>query len=104
MHPGDPITDRPNATNDHTPTRPDARQRLQTLSRRELQVLELLATGASAKAIADQLGIKPTTVKQHLRNIYLKLGAGNRVQATRWYLLARPDRVAKDLPAPPSRF
>lgn len=83
------------------PTSPDAQQRLQALSRRELEVLELLATGAAAKAIADQLGIKPTTVRQHLRNLYLKLGASNRVQATRWYLLAHPDRAAVDLPETP---
>ena len=54
-------------------------------------MLGLLATGATAQAIADQLQNKPATVKQHLRNLYLKLGAANRVQATRCYLLARVD-------------
>jgi DNA-binding CsgD family transcriptional regulator len=52
-------------------------------------VLALLTTGATAQMIADQLLIKPATVKSHLRSVYRKIGVANRVQATRCYLLCR---------------
>lgn len=55
-------------------------QRMQ-LSARELDVLHLLAGGMSNQAIADTLIIGINTVKMHLRNIYAKLDAHNRVQA-----------------------
>ena len=57
-------------------------------------MLALLSTGASAHAIADQPAITRPTVKQHLRNLYRKLGATNRVQATRCDLLTQPDPPA----------
>jgi DNA-binding NarL/FixJ family response regulator len=65
-----------------------AQDRVQTLSPRQRQVLELVATGASANAIAEQLAINPSTVKHHLSFAYHKLGVSNRVEATRVYLLA----------------
>lgn len=51
------------------------------LTARQLAVLELLATGATNKVIARQLGISPATVKNHVDSIFEKMGAGNRVQA-----------------------
>lgn len=69
--------------------RNDAEQRLRALSPRELEVLALLTTGATAQVIADQLLIKPATVKSHLRSVYRKLRVANRVQAARCYLLCR---------------
>lgn len=53
-------------------------------------MLVLLSTGASAQAIGDQLEIKLPTVKRHLENTYRKLGAGNRIDAVRHYLLSEP--------------
>jgi len=44
-------------------------------------VLRLLATGASNKEIAQNLGISPATVKNHLDAIFEKMGASNRLQA-----------------------
>ena len=67
---------------------------LRGLTARELEVLALLSTGASAQAIADQLAITRPTVKRHLHNLYRKLGATNRVQATRCYLLAQSEPPA----------
>jgi DNA-binding NarL/FixJ family response regulator len=48
------------------------------LTARELQVLQLLAEGASNKAIARQLGITPNTAKFHVAAIAGKLGASGR--------------------------
>jgi DNA-binding NarL/FixJ family response regulator len=52
-----------------------------TLSRRELEVLELLAEGKSNKAIGQVLTISEETVKTHLKRLYDKLGAADRAQA-----------------------
>ncbi len=53
------------------------------LSERELQVLQLLARGASNQEIAQQLVIVVDTVKRHVSNIFSKLGVQNRIQAVR---------------------
>lgn len=51
------------------------------LTTRQMTVLQLLATGASNKVIAQQMGISPATVKNHLDAIFAKMGAANRLQA-----------------------
>jgi len=51
------------------------------LSAREVELLELLATGMSNKAISKQLFISEATVKTHLVHIYDKLGVDNRTAA-----------------------
>ena len=51
------------------------------LTTRELEVLALLPTGATASAIGSILFLSEATVKTHLANIYRKLGAANRAQA-----------------------
>jgi LuxR family maltose regulon positive regulatory protein len=53
------------------------------LSKRELEVLQLLAQGASNHEIAQQLVIAYETVKRHVSHIFSKLGVTNRVQAVR---------------------
>jgi len=52
-----------------------------TLTRREAEVLRLIATGLSNQDIAAALVISLETVKTHVGNIFGKLGAGNRSQA-----------------------
>jgi DNA-binding NarL/FixJ family response regulator len=47
------------------------------LSHRELEVLDLLASGLQKKDIADQLSISITTVADHVRRIYIKLKVPN---------------------------
>lgn len=51
------------------------------LSTREHDVLLLLADGANAAAIGQQLYMSESTVKSHIARIYQKLGAQNRAQA-----------------------
>jgi DNA-binding NarL/FixJ family response regulator len=51
------------------------------LTSRELEVLSLLPTGATAVAIGGILFLTEATIKTHLASIYLKLGAANRAQA-----------------------
>ena len=53
------------------------------LTRRELEVLEVLAEGLSNRAIASRLGISEHTVKFHVASIFAKLGAENRTDAVR---------------------
>ena len=55
----------------------------ESLTPREVQVLELLAEGLPNKAIADRLGISDQTVKFHIASISGKLGAANRTDAVR---------------------
>lgn len=54
------------------------------LTRREKEVLKLVATGASNEEIASSLAISFHTVKTHLTNIFKKLNLPNRLQASLW--------------------
>ena len=51
------------------------------LSRRESEILQSVAYGATTKEVARDLGISPHTVKTHLERIFEKLGANDRAQA-----------------------
>lgn len=56
------------------------------LTRREVEVLQLMARGASNADIARELVVSEGTVKFHVKNILRKLRASNRAQATSRYL------------------
>jgi ATP/maltotriose-dependent transcriptional regulator MalT len=53
----------------------------ETLSPREVEVLRLVADGATNQAAARQLLISETTIKTHLLHIYTKLGVRDRASA-----------------------
>ena len=52
------------------------------LSNRELEVLRLLATGKTNRAIADELVLAVRTVDRHVSNVFTKLGVSSRAAAT----------------------
>jgi len=54
------------------------------LSRREVEVLRLVADGRTSGEIATQLFISPRTAEHHVQNIYTKIGVSSRAAATRW--------------------
>lgn len=68
------------------------------LTRREVELLELLATGLSNRAMAQRVFISEATVKTHLVHIYGKLGVDNRTaaiaEATRRRIIRSPGQQA----------
>lgn len=62
------------ADSTHTPS-------IDALSARELEILQLVAAGASNRDVADQLIVTLGTVKKHLNNIFSKLQVESRTQA-----------------------
>ena len=56
----------------------------QQLTRRELEILRLVAAGASNGRIARQLWVTEQTIKFHLSNVYRKLGVANRTEASHY--------------------
>jgi len=69
-----------------------ARARVHGLNETELSVLSNLVRGLSDREIAANLHLSEATVKKHLRQIYVKLGARNRAQAA---LLAVQNRLVQ---------
>ena len=54
------------------------------LTRRELEILQLVSEGRSNRQVGQLLWVTDQTVKFHLANIYRKLGVGSRYDAARW--------------------
>lgn len=55
------------------------------LTQRERQILSLSAEGKMIKEMAAILHISEKTIKNHLSNIFLKLGVRSRIEAISWY-------------------
>jgi DNA-binding NarL/FixJ family response regulator len=51
------------------------------LTRRELEILRLLAGGANTKALAERLHVSGATIRNHVQNIFAKLGVHSRLEA-----------------------
>ena len=56
-------------------------ERLEQLSKREIEVLKLVAVGMFNKEIGVELGIRERTVKNHLSSIFKKIDSSDRTQA-----------------------
>ena len=54
------------------------------LTRREVEVLQLVSSGMTNRAVAHALWVTSETVKFHLSNVYRKLGVGSRAEASEW--------------------
>jgi NarL family two-component system response regulator LiaR len=63
---------------------PDVDTDARGLTRRELEILRLVAEGHSNAQLAKMLWVTEQTVKFHLSNIYRKLDVANRTEASRW--------------------
>jgi DNA-binding CsgD family transcriptional regulator len=77
------------------------------LTRREREVVKLLATGASNAQIAQELFVTEATVKSHLVNVFTKLGVDSRARAIRVAEDRGPGlspRLVQDAPGPRRRL
>jgi DNA-binding CsgD family transcriptional regulator len=54
------------------------------LSEREIEIIELVATGLTNQEVAEKLMISKRTVDNHVSNIFTKTGAKNRVALLNW--------------------
>jgi PAS domain S-box-containing protein len=63
----------------HAPSAPP--DEATVLTRRELEVLRLMAGGANTKVLAERLHVSPATVRNHAQNIFAKLGVHSRLEA-----------------------
>jgi DNA-binding NarL/FixJ family response regulator len=92
-HDGHPSRDPPGAERPHD--RADIAEVLATpacpagLTRREVEVLRLIAAGRSNREIAAALYLSPRTAERHVANIYLKIGAHSKAEATAYALRHR---------------
>ncbi len=62
-------------------SRDDAKRESLSITRRELEILELIAQGLSNREIAEKLYVSENTVKTHSSRVFDKLGAKRRTQA-----------------------
>lgn len=76
---------------------PEETDRLALLTKREMELLDLVSMSLKNDEIAERLFISTKTVKTHIRNIFEKLGSRNRVDATLLYIGAskRQRQVAR---------
>jgi DNA-binding NarL/FixJ family response regulator len=56
-----------------------------TLTPQELRVVCRLAEGANVRSIADDLCVKPATIRQYLKQLYCKAGVGSQSELVAWY-------------------
>ncbi len=52
-----------------------------SLTRREIEILRLMTSGANTRMMAERLHVSPTTVRNHVQNIFGKLGVHSRLEA-----------------------
>ena len=60
---------------------PVAEDPVDRLTRREVEILRLMVSGATNRALAERLHISPATIRNHTHHIFEKLGVHNRLAA-----------------------
>ena len=77
-----------------------ATQTQRVLSKREREIMDLLAQGLTGEQVAERLFLSPETIKTHIRNAMNKLEANTRVHAIaialREGFISAPDRLVSD--------
>jgi len=68
------------------------------LTPRERECAQLLAGGLSNFEIGKKLGISPSTVRSHLRNVFMRLGAKNRTHAA-VIMQRKPSLIPRAVPS-----
>ena len=71
---------------------------LSDLTSREIEILQLVLTGLTNKAIAAELYVCEKTVEFHLDHIYTKIGARTRVMAGIWALQHGIEAETREIP------
>ena len=71
------------------------RERVERLTRRETEILQLMADGYNPEQISTQLGMSPHTLRTHVQNVLTKLGVHSKMEA-----LAYAIRYGKVRPTP----
>ncbi|TJZ79602.1 LuxR family transcriptional regulator [Rhodococcus oryzae] len=74
------------ALGERRPAGPRAVEEAVSLTRREMQVAELVAQGLTNRAIAEKLVISPRTAQGHVERVLAKLAFTSRTQIAAWYL------------------
>ncbi len=69
---------------------------LSSLTKREYEILQLVAEGHSNGELARMLWVTEQTIKFHLSNIYRKLEVSNRTEASRWVQPANPPSTGRE--------
>ena len=82
----------------HRKEQDEAMRRLSRLTRREREVLALLADGAGNDRIAENLVISPQTARTHVQNLITKLGVHSRLEAA---MFAAHNDIVHDLDPEP---
>ena len=54
------------------------------LTKREIEILRLMAAGANTKVLAERLHVSPATVRNHAQSIFAKLDVHSRLEAVAW--------------------
>ncbi|MCA9066485.1 MAG: hypothetical protein KDA96_25630 [Planctomycetaceae bacterium] len=84
-------------------TRRDAaRQQIRRLSRREMQVVNLVARGFANKSIAQELEISVKTIEKHRANAARKLGVNSTAEMVRLNVIADYESTSASAPAAPA--
>jgi DNA-binding NarL/FixJ family response regulator len=96
---GAPVMPARVATQPEPAVPPDVRSRINQLTSRQREVLALVASGLSNKAIGERLGIVTATVRKLTEQVYRQLGVSNRTQAAMYWIVAAQSTMAEPPPA-----